>query len=541
MSLGLGEEFAGFTIVGRLGAGGMGEVYLAQHPRLPRRDALKVLSAELPADPSYRERFLREADAASKLWHPHIVGVHDRGEYDGRLWISMDFVDGEDAGSLLHRRYPAGMPAELVTAIVTAVGSALDYAHRQGLLHRDVKPANIMLANVDDLAERRIMLTDFGIARDVNDRSGLTQTDMTVGTVAYCSPEQLLGGDIDGRADQYALAATAYHLLTGATLFPLTNPGVVIGSHLSAAPPRLSDLRPDLAALDPVFAVALAKDPEQRFASCSDFARALAEQADRVGATAASAPTAFGPVAPPPGPATPPPGPANPPPEPVTPPPSPAAPTMETGPAQSNRIGQPALIAMGLIALALAGVIGYLLSGHSRNAPAPQATPTTPAQAPLVTATTSAPGTVTETATRTVSKPPETVTIAPPTVRPAPPPAQAPAPSLGAGDLGLSAPMSYPPCNGMGISVVYSATDPNTYRRDVQQALNSHPGSSYLRTDKSCPSLRQSSDDGTPIYAVFYPAGYSQGSVCSMVANNGPGAYGRWLSNSISPAHKIVC
>ena len=221
MSLGLGEEFAGFTIVGRLGAGGMGEVYLAQHPRLPRRDALKVLSAELPADPSYRERFLREADAASKLWHPHIVGVHDRGEYDGRLWISMDFVDGEDAGSLLHRRYPAGMPAELVTAIVTAVGSALDYAHRQGLLHRDVKPANIMLANVDDLAERRIMLTDFGIARDVNDRSGLTQTDMTVGTVAYCSPEQLLGGDIDGRADQYALAATAYHLLTGATLFPL--------------------------------------------------------------------------------------------------------------------------------------------------------------------------------------------------------------------------------------------------------------------------------------------------------------------------------
>ena len=533
MSLGLGEEFAGFAIVGRLGSGGMGEVYLAQHPRLPRRDALKVLSAELPNDPSYRERFLREADAAAKLWHPHIVGVHDRGEYDGRLWISMDFVDGEDAGSLLHRRYPAGMPAELAIAIVTAVGSALDYAHRQGLLHRDVKPANIMLANVDDPAERRIMLTDFGIARDINDRTGLTQTNMTVGTVAYCSPEQLMGGNIDGRADQYALAATAYHLLTGTTLFPLTNPGVVIGSHLNADPPRLSDAPPDLAVLDPVFAMALAKEPGQRFGSCSDFARALAEQADSVGATEASAPTAFGPAAPR--------GPATPPPSPPTPPPGPAAVTMHAGPAQSSRMGQPALIVIGLLALALAGVIGYLLSSNDGNDPAPQATPTTPAQAPLMTITSSAPGTVTETATHTVAKPPETVTIAPPTVRPVPPPVQVPAPSRSVGDLGLSIPMSHPLCDGMGIVIVYSATKPETYRLAVQQALSSHPGSSYLRTDMSCPSLRQSSDDGTPIYAVFYPAGYSKGSVCSTVAQIGPGAYGRWLSTDISPAHKIAC
>lgn len=526
MSLGLGEEFAGFTIVGRLGSGGMGEVYLAQHPRLPRRDALKVLSAELPPDPSYRERFLREADAAAKLWHPHIVGVHDRGEYDGRLWISMDFVDGDDAGSLLHRRYPAGMPAELAIAIVTAVGSALDYAHREGLLHRDVKPANIMLSNVDDPAQRRILLTDFGIAREINDRSNLTQTNMTVGTFAYCSPEQLLGSSIDGRADQYALAATAYHLLTGATLFPLTNPGVVISSHLNTAPPRLSESRPDLAALDRVFDTALAKEPEQRFASCTDFARALATQADSVGASAASAPTAFAPAA------------AE---VPVTPPPRPAEAAVAANPAQRNRMGRPALVGMGLVALALAGTIGYLLSNNDRKDPVPTATPPTTNRVPLATSTLSAPSTVTETATRTVAKPPETVTVAPPTVRTAPMPVPAPAPSRGSGDLGLSVPMSYPPCNGMGIVIFYSATNPASYRLAVQQALASHPGSSYLRTDMSCPSLRQSSDDGTPIYAVFYPAGYSKSSVCSMVGEIGPGAYGRWLSTDVSPNHKIIC
>ncbi len=106
MLLGEGQTFAGYTVVRRLGAGGMGEVYLAQHPRLPRRDALKLLTGDVSADPNFRERFLREADLASTLWHPHIVGVHDRGEHDGQLWISMDFVDGEDAGSLIARKYP---------------------------------------------------------------------------------------------------------------------------------------------------------------------------------------------------------------------------------------------------------------------------------------------------------------------------------------------------------------------------------------------------------------------------------------------------
>ena len=236
MPLEEGESFAGYTIVRLLGAGGMGEVYLAKHPRLPRRDALKLLGRNVSADPSFHDRFLREADVASTLWHPHIVGVHDRGEYRGQLWISMDFVDGADAGSLMASDTPPACPR---------------FGHRdrhrrrlspglcpqQGLLHRDVKPANILLTNVDDEHERRILLTDFGIARTVDDVSGLTATNMTVGTVNYTAPEQLMGEDIDGRADQYSLAATAYHLLTGTPPFRDSKPAVVISRHLNTEPP----------------------------------------------------------------------------------------------------------------------------------------------------------------------------------------------------------------------------------------------------------------------------------------------------------------
>ncbi len=144
-----GQVIAGYTILRSLGAGGMGEVYLAQHPRLPRRDALKVLSAAVCAESEYRQRFNREADIAATLWHPHIVEVHDRGDVDGQLWISMDYVEGTDAGRLLAERYPDGMPPDKVVRIVTAVADALDYAHQRGLLHRDVKPANILIANPD--------------------------------------------------------------------------------------------------------------------------------------------------------------------------------------------------------------------------------------------------------------------------------------------------------------------------------------------------------------------------------------------------------
>jgi serine/threonine-protein kinase len=277
MPMAEGATFAGYTIIRLLGAGGMGEVYLAAHPRLPRQDALKVLPLSVSADREFRDRFAREADLASGLWHPHIVGVHDRGEFDGQLWISMDYVDGTDAGDLLGAQ-PQGLPAEQVVEIVNAVAEALDYAHDRRLLHRDVKPANILISH-PGTADQRIMLADFGIARRADEASGLTATNMTVGTVSYAAPEQLMGSPtLDGRADQYALAATAFHLLTGVPPFHNANPAVVISQHLTAAPPSLGQRRPELAHLDSAVGRALAKDPAHRYTRCVDFARALSHQ-----------------------------------------------------------------------------------------------------------------------------------------------------------------------------------------------------------------------------------------------------------------------
>lgn len=274
MPLANGELFAGFQILRTLGVGGMGEVYLVQHPRLPRQDALKILPAGMSADAEFRARFTREAELAAALYHPHIVGVHDRGEWGGQLWISMDYIDGPDAGTLLRDRYPGGMPVGEVVEIVTAVADALDYAHDRGLLHRDIKPPNILLTR-PDRGRRRVLLADFGIARGTAEVSGLTDTNVTLGTVNYAAPEQLMGTALDGRADQYGLAATAYHLLTGSPMFGASNPAVVIGRHLNAPPPRLSERRPELAALNPVLAKALSKRPADRFRTCTEFAGAL--------------------------------------------------------------------------------------------------------------------------------------------------------------------------------------------------------------------------------------------------------------------------
>jgi serine/threonine protein kinase len=294
MPLSEGAHFAGYTVVRLLGAGGMGEVYLVRHPRLPRFEALKVLGPDVSADSDYRLRFNREAELASGLWHPHIVAVQDRGEFEGQLWIAMDYVDGPDVGALMDQQYPGGMPAGEVVAIVTAIGAALDHAHHRGLLHRDVKPGNIMISRPDDGSPPRILLCDFGIARPVDDTTGLTVTNMTVGTVYYSAPEQLSGRPLDGRADQYALAATAYYLLTGAKLFPHVSPVAVINAHLTLAAPLLGGLRPDLASANPVFARALAKNPAERFDRCSDFAAALAGHLSHAlaGQTPFTAPTA---------------------------------------------------------------------------------------------------------------------------------------------------------------------------------------------------------------------------------------------------------
>ncbi len=251
MALASGATFAGYTVARRLGSGVTGEVYLAQDPRSQRWVALKVLSPQLSSDDEFRQRFVTETASVANVYHPHIVEVHARGEFDGRLWTAMDYVEGSSAAQLMAERFPAVSPAGEVLAIITAVASALDHAHHRGLLHRDVKPANILLTG-PAAGEQRILLADFGIAP-------------RGGTVGYSAPEQLTGAEIDGHADQYALAATAFHLLTGAP--PVDDP------------PRLSDQRPELARLDGVFSRALAKSPADRFDSCGDFAEAANEQA----------------------------------------------------------------------------------------------------------------------------------------------------------------------------------------------------------------------------------------------------------------------
>ena len=254
-----GSTFTGYSVLRLLGRGDTGEVYLAQHPRLPHWNALKVLPATLTEDREFRDRFMRETPIATSLYHPHILGVEYRGESDGQLWVTMDYVNGTDADELIASRYPTGMPAGEVLAVVTAVADALDYANSRGMLHRSVKPANILFTNPAD-GEQQILLTDFGIARQLGDPDGFAP-DLTGEMVAYAAPEQLTASDIDGRADQYSLAATVYFLLTGAPPFQQSNPVAVISQHLTAAPPSLRDRRPELARLDDVFARALAKNP----------------------------------------------------------------------------------------------------------------------------------------------------------------------------------------------------------------------------------------------------------------------------------------
>ncbi|CAM3882178.1 protein kinase domain-containing protein [Tsukamurella ocularis] len=327
-----GTVIGGYVVERLLGAGGMGAVYAARHPRLPRVDALKVLPTAFSHDPTYRARFEREADMAARLDHPNIVPVYDRGNDDGRLWMSMKLVPGQDASALLASN-PSGLPVHQVLTIVDAVAGALDYAHSQGLLHRDVKPGNIMIDATGSAP--RIMLGDFGIARQQQEHSDLTSVGMVVGTLDYASPEQLSGDPVDGRSDQYSLAGTTVQLLTGAKPYGASSGTAVIRDHLMAPPPAPSRQRPGVPpAIDAVIARAMAKVPQQRFATCHDFAQAL--RAAAAGAhpqgQAPSNPTARV--------ATPPPGAAF---RPATPPPFQSAPSQPfarpSGPISNPQLG----------------------------------------------------------------------------------------------------------------------------------------------------------------------------------------------------------
>ncbi|MFI9509356.1 WD40 repeat domain-containing serine/threonine protein kinase [Nocardia sp. NPDC052566] len=266
-----GQVFAGYTVEGLLGRGGMGSVYLARHPRLPRRIALKLLNQELFADSEIRARFEREADLAAQLDHANIVTVFDRGIEDEQLWISMQYIDGVDGDSIDVR---ALEPAQAVR-IIAETARALDFAHRRGVLHRDVKPANILVERSDDPGPARVLLTDFGIARLLNDTGRLTRTGTFVATLAYASPELLSGANIGHQTDQYSLACSLFRLLTGTGPFDATNPVALIQGHMQSPPPLLSAIRPGLPhELDAILVRAMAKRVEDRYGSCGEFADA---------------------------------------------------------------------------------------------------------------------------------------------------------------------------------------------------------------------------------------------------------------------------
>jgi hypothetical protein len=263
-----GTVVGGHTVRRKLGGGGMGAVYLARHPTLPRDVALKVLHPGLAATPGMRSRFEREAELLSRLSHPNIVDVLDRGQQDGLLWMSMQFVSGPDVAAVLGEC--GAMPPERALSVVAAVGEALDHAHACGLLHRDVKPANILLAQLPRGGER-VMLTDFGIGRDMTASSALTQAGEVVASFAYAAPEQLSGGPIDGRADVYSLGAVLFELLTGRRAFDAESLPALLYAVVDAPPPDIRAVRPDLPpALGAVLARAMAKDPSHRFGSCAE-------------------------------------------------------------------------------------------------------------------------------------------------------------------------------------------------------------------------------------------------------------------------------
>jgi serine/threonine-protein kinase len=270
-----GSRVAGYLLADLVGVGGMAVVFRAHDEGLGRTVALKVLAGNLAGDQAARERFTREARTVANVEHPHIIPVYAAGQADGLLYIAMRFVDGADLHALIHSDGP--LPPRRAAAFVSDMASALDAAHAVGVVHRDVKPANVLVDAQPGRPEHGY-LTDFGVARVIRSTGGLTIAGQFIGTPNYGAPEQISGGPVDGRTDQYALACVAYELLTGSVPFKREDPMMVLYAHAYADPPLLSTARPDLpAAVDAVLTRGLAKQPGQRYDTCGDFADALRE------------------------------------------------------------------------------------------------------------------------------------------------------------------------------------------------------------------------------------------------------------------------
>ena len=270
----IGTQIAGYQIEAEIGRGGMAIVYRARDIKLSRLVALKILAPRLAEDESFRQRFIRESQAAAAVDHPHIVPVFEAGEAAGSLFIAMRYVGTGDVRRLLERQ--GRLPVAQAVTITAQVASALDAAHARGLVHRDVKPANILLAESGGGRGDHVYLSDFGLSQHSLAPTGLTSTGQFLGTLDYVAPEQIEGRTVDGRADLYALACATMEMLTGAPPFRRKENIALMWAQLSERPPRVSERRPDLPpALDQVIGRALAKVPAERYASCMDFAAAL--------------------------------------------------------------------------------------------------------------------------------------------------------------------------------------------------------------------------------------------------------------------------
>lgn len=272
MPLAVGTVIAGYRIESVLGSGGMGTVYLARHPTLPRSDALKILSSELSVDRQFRVRFTREADLAATLNHPNIVRVYNRGETDGHLWIAMEYVEGTAANDLAR----VNLTPTRIVRIITDVAAALDYAHSRRVLHRDIKPGNFLVSSPGSDHER-VLLADFGIARALDDATTLTATGSMVGTAAYAAPETIEGRPADHRTDIYSLGCALFRLLTSRTPYDDNSLSAMLAGHLMRPIPHPTELNPALPAeIDDVITRALAKDPDQRYQTAGALAAATA-------------------------------------------------------------------------------------------------------------------------------------------------------------------------------------------------------------------------------------------------------------------------
>jgi serine/threonine protein kinase len=274
-----GEQIAGYEVREQIGRGGMAVVYRALDLRLDRQVALKVLAPHLGQDEAFRQRFMRESRAAAGVDHPHIIPVFEAGEADGVLFIAMRYVSYGDVRMLLDRE--GRLSTARTTAITEQVASALDAAHACGLVHRDVKPGNILLSDTGGRGSDHVYLSDFGLSKHSLNSATLTAAGQFMGTLDYVSPEQIQGHQADGRADQYALACTAVEMLSGSPPFRRDESMALLWAQLEAPPPPLTERRPDMPpAVDEVISTALAKHPADRYPTCMAFASALRAACD---------------------------------------------------------------------------------------------------------------------------------------------------------------------------------------------------------------------------------------------------------------------